>query len=163
NFVFGGRSKRRPAVTMPTVEKQGAIVKLHAIVLSTSLLVASHGVFAAPFAYVPNEESGTISVIDTQTDTVVKTIKAGKKPRGIATGKASNTLYVSNQPNNSLLIVDLEHQKVVDSIDLGESPEGVGMSADGKLVAAAVELSNSIALIDTATKKRVANIKVQGK
>ena len=39
---------------------------------------------AAPFAYVPNEESGTISVIDTSTDQVVKEIKVGDKPRGMA-------------------------------------------------------------------------------
>ena len=32
---------------------------------------------AAPFAYVPNEKSGTISVIDTENDTVVAEIKAG--------------------------------------------------------------------------------------
>ena len=32
---------------------------------------------AAPFAYVPNEKSGTVSVIDTATDSVVADIKAG--------------------------------------------------------------------------------------
>ena len=36
---------------------------------------------AAPFAYVPNEGSGTLSVIDTATDQVVAQIPAGKKPR----------------------------------------------------------------------------------
>ena len=39
---------------------------------------------AAPFAYVPNERSGTVSVIDTASDQVVATIKTGGKPRGIA-------------------------------------------------------------------------------
>ena len=39
---------------------------------------------AAPFAYVPNEEGGTIFVIDTSTDQVVKEIKVGDKPRGMA-------------------------------------------------------------------------------
>ena len=88
--------------------------------LAAVFTLASEAVHAEPFAYVPNEESGTISVIDTQNDTVVATIKAGKKPRGIATAKASNRLYVSDQPNNTLLIVDLDKQAVVDSIDLGE-------------------------------------------
>ena len=36
---------------------------------------------SAPFAYVPNEKSGTLSVIDTETDTVITEIKAGDKPR----------------------------------------------------------------------------------
>ena len=39
---------------------------------------------AAPFAYVPNEKSGTLSVIDTETDTVVRSVPAGQKPRGLA-------------------------------------------------------------------------------
>src|SRR4051794_15769867 len=41
-----------------------------------ALLVASLSspLVAAPFAYVPNQKSGTISVIDTATDTVTRTL-----------------------------------------------------------------------------------------
>jgi len=37
---------------------------------------------ASPFAYVPNEKSGTISIIDCATDNVVGQIKAGTKRAG---------------------------------------------------------------------------------
>ncbi|HEX2389917.1 MAG TPA: hypothetical protein VHL33_02490, partial [Casimicrobiaceae bacterium] len=47
-------------------------------------LALGGSVFAAPFAYVPNEGSGNVSVIDTATDRVVRTISLGGKPRGIA-------------------------------------------------------------------------------
>ena len=47
--------------------------------------------FAAPFAYVPNEGSGTVSVIDTATDQVVAEIAAGKKPRGTAVSADGRT------------------------------------------------------------------------
>ena len=80
---------------------------------------------AAPFAYVPNEESGTISVIDTATDTVVKEIKAGDKPRGLAASRDGKKLYVSDQPHNSLVVIDLGKLEPVSSVFLGESPEGV--------------------------------------
>ena len=50
---------------------------------------------AAPFAYVPNEESGTISVIDTSTDKVVKEIRAGDKPRGLFTKFKNDVLVVA--------------------------------------------------------------------
>src|SRR5689334_19175106 len=46
---------------------------------------APHG--SVPLAYVPNEGSGTISIIDTGTDTVVGEIAAGGKPRGIAASR----------------------------------------------------------------------------
>ncbi len=63
--------------------------------------------WAAPFAYVPNERSGTVSVIDTASDQVVATIKAGGKPRGIAASPDGRRLYVSDQPSGALLILDL--------------------------------------------------------
>lgn len=39
--------------------------------------ILTNVVWAAPFAYVPNEKSGTISVIDSEKDEVIATIKAG--------------------------------------------------------------------------------------
>ncbi len=99
---------------------------------------------AAPFAYVPNEKSGTITVIDTETDTVVAEVKAGDKPRGLAASKDGKTLYISDQPNNVLVKVDIEQRIAAGTVELGESPEGVSISPDGKWVAAASEISNSV-------------------
>ena len=41
-------------------------------------------VAAQPIAYVSNEKTGTLTLIDTARDTVVGEIKAGTKPRGMA-------------------------------------------------------------------------------
>ena len=60
----------------------------------------------AATAYVPNEGSGTISVIDTTTDQVTGTIRHGKKPRGIAIAKDGKRLYLSDQTGNALVVVD---------------------------------------------------------
>src|SRR4051794_33452916 len=97
---------------------------------------------AAPFAYVPNEGSGTLSVVDTASDSVVAEVAVGKKPRGTAINLAGTRAYVSDQPNNRVVVVDLEKRQVGGNIELGESPEGVGMSPDGHWVAVAVEESN---------------------
>src|ERR1700686_5154290 len=48
--------------------------------LGALTLVMPLAALAAPFAYVPNEGSGSLSVIDTATDQVVGEIAAGKKP-----------------------------------------------------------------------------------
>src|ERR1035437_5274636 len=82
----------------------------------------------APFAYVPNEGSGTVSLIGTENDQVVAEIPAGKKPRGLAAGADKHWLYVSDQPNNSLELIDLRERKLMGHIDLGMSPEGVDLS-----------------------------------
>ncbi len=115
---------------------------------------------AAPFAYVANEKSGTISIIDTATDVLVGTINSGGKPRGQAVSLDGSTLYASE--SNGLLVIDIANRTVSSKIDLGDSPEGVGISADGKWVAVAVEMTNSAALIDTTTGKPVYSVKTQG-
>ena len=63
---------------------------------------------SAPYAYVPNEKSGTVSVINTETDQVIQEIKVGSKPRGLAISKYGKTLYVSDQPSHKLFKVDLD-------------------------------------------------------
>src|SRR5690242_12415919 len=110
---------------------------------------------AAPFAYVPNEGSGTVSVIDTASDTVVAEIAAGSKPRGIAVSRDGSRVFVSDQPANALLVIDAGHRRVESSIPLGESPEGVYISPDGALFAAASEISNAVILIDAHAGKEV--------
>jgi len=91
--------------------------------------------WAAPFAYVPNEGSGTLSVIDTTTDLVVAEIAAGQKPRGTVISVDGRRAYVSDQPNNQLVIIDLATRRQAGTIPLGESPEGVGISPDGRWIA----------------------------
>ena len=48
-------------------------------ILFPLLILIPTFVSAAPFAYVPNEGSGTISIIDTQADEVVDEINIGGK------------------------------------------------------------------------------------
>ncbi len=100
---------------------------------------------AAPFAYVSNEGAGSISVIDTATDTVVDTLQTGGKPRGAAA--AGDWLYVSDQPNNRLILVDLRERKTAGAIALGVS---------------ASEQSNSVTFIDTQLQREAFTVKVQG-
>src|SRR3954470_4368364 len=102
---------------------------------------------AAPFAYVPNERSGTVSVIDTASDEVVATIKTGGKPRGTAAAPDGRRLYVSDQPSGSLLVVDTAKREIAERVPVGASPEGVGVSHDGAWIAVAVEESNSVVLV----------------
>lgn len=114
-------------------------------------------------AYVANEKSGSVSVIDTARDEVVAEIRTGTKPRGMAASLDGKRLYVSDQAANALLVVDLDKRAVASKIDLGESPEGVYLSADGRWIAAAVEVSNSVAFVDVAAGKHAFSVKTEGK
>ena len=87
--------------------------------------------FAAT-AYVPNEGSATISVIDTTTDQVTSTIRYGKKPRGIAIAKDGSRLYLSDQTGNALVVVDLARGATIATVPLGDSPRTVSVASPGK-------------------------------
>jgi YVTN family beta-propeller protein len=136
-------------------------MKVHSCIVQLTLAacVALPGLAAAaPIAYVPNEGSGTISIIDTAKDTVVETVAVGKKPRGIAI--SGNWLYVSDQLHNSLQLVNLKTRKLGPAIALGKSPEGVYASADGQWVAAAIEENDEVAIVDT--KSRSVAFRIRG-
>ena len=52
---------------------------------------------AAPFAYVANGSNpGTVSVIDTATNTVVATVAVGSNPIGVAVTPDGKHVYVTN-------------------------------------------------------------------
>ena len=68
---------------------------------------------AGPLAYVSNEGSGTLSVIDTATDAVLYELPAGAKPRGAVISPDGRRAYVSDQPGNRLV----DGENVVDCAD----------------------------------------------
>ena len=133
------------------------LVRLACAVVLASPLVAA----AAPFAYVPNQGSGTLSVIDAATDKVVADIAVGQKPRGTVVSLDRRTAYISDQPSGALVVVDLDARKPRGSIAVGASPEGVGISADGRWVVAAVEENNEIVFVDTRTNDKSFVVKVR--
>src|SRR4051812_42766876 len=61
------------------------------------LLIAASAIAQrrAPLAYVSNERDGTISVIHTATDRVIKTIAVGGRLRGIHLGPGGRRLFVA--------------------------------------------------------------------
>lgn len=138
-------------------------------VLSAGLvlaLLAMRPVLAAEYAYVPNTGSGTISVIDTGSDTVVKTLPAhgtlGKKLLGLAVSDDGKRLFVVDAPANGVRVVDAATGKLIQTIPTGKSPEGVEIAPGGQIAAACAEESNQVVLFDPQSLKVIDAIKLQG-
>src|SRR4051794_30045649 len=131
--------------------------------LAALLLAPGVNAEAAPLAYVPNEGSGTVSVIDTETDRIVRTFSPGQKPRGIAVNRDGSRLYVSEQSGNALVTIDTANGKVLARTSIGDSPEALYLSPDGALLSAAIEENNEVVLIDTANGKIARRLKMRGK
>jgi YVTN family beta-propeller protein len=77
---------------------------------------------SAFLAYVSNEKSNTVSVIDTNSWTVIKTIKVGQRPRGIEFTKDGKFVLVAVGDDDKIEVIDVATGQVVDSLPSGPDP-----------------------------------------
>ena len=69
----------------------GGFMALFAIMLVMGLELMASPAEGAPFAYVTNHDSRTVSVIDTATNTVVATVPVGISPQESPSPRTGNT------------------------------------------------------------------------
>jgi len=84
------------------------------------LLVANQGTQAKP--------STTISILETKTFTVLRTVQTGKGAHGIVIEPSSRHAYITNMYANDLAVLDLKALQVVARIPVGSKPNGVSYS-----------------------------------
>src|SRR5882672_1823070 len=129
--------------------------------LALSLTVASAAV-AAPFAYVSNFGSGTVSVVDSASNTVVATVTVGAMPWGVAVNPKAPREYVANAGDNSVTVIDTVSNTVVATIpNVGPMPTGIAVSADGTRVYVA-NADGTIAVIDAGPNTLLAPLVTSG-
>ena len=105
------------------------------------LMAVQTPVQAAPSAYVANNGSSTVSVIDTASNTVTDTIPVGINPIGVAVSPDGSQVYVTNQcvsssncTNGTVSVIDAASNAVTDTITVGPFPQGDSVSPDGSRV-----------------------------
>jgi YVTN family beta-propeller protein len=139
---------------------------------------------AAPPAervFVSNEGAGTISVIDAENDRVVRTIRVGKRPRGLRLSPDGKWLYValSGSPRggpgvdesklpppdraaDGIGVVDVERSRLVRTLKSGPDPECFDVSPDGRSLLVSNEDSARASLIDISATGSEASLTVGG-
>ncbi len=96
-----------------------------------SLLLVAVGSIAAetaPFAYVTNGPSNTVSVIDTATNTVVATVLMGGFPQGVAITPDGAFAYVANEVSNTVSVIATASNTVVATVTGLTGPWGVAIT-----------------------------------
>ena len=76
----------------------------------------------AYIAYVSNEKGNTVSVIDTDSWTVTKTIKVGQRPRGIEFTRDGKFVFVAVGDDDSIQVIDVAKQEIVDTLPPARTP-----------------------------------------
>jgi YVTN family beta-propeller protein len=75
-------------------------------------------------AYITNEGSNNVSVINTATNTVIATIPVGFAPFGVTVTPDSTKVYVTNQFSNNVSVIATATNTVIATIPVGPQPVG---------------------------------------
>ncbi len=102
---------------------------------------------------------GTVSVINTGTNSVVKTINL-EGAEAVAVTPDGDHVYVSRRFPSGVSLIDTATNTVTGSVTAGLIPRGLAITPDGNRVYVANSVGNSVTVIDTGTNTVVDTITV---
>jgi len=109
------------------------------------------------YVLVANWCSYTVSVISVEKNKVVKTIKIGRYPRGIAINNDSTKAYVAEMGGNRIHVINLQ-DFTTSFIPIGSNPRAIVLSPDNTTMYVTMNLSGRVAswnLVTNAAGKSV--------
>jgi YVTN family beta-propeller protein len=113
-----------------------------------------------PYAYVTNYGSGTVNVISTVSNAVVKTINVGTNPNGVAFNPNGTVAYVTNYGSGTVNVISVGSNSVINTITVGTNPASVVFNPMGTLAYVTNYGSNSVNVISVASNTVVNTISV---
>lgn len=116
----------------------------------------------AVVAYVTNEESGTVSVVDRTKNQVVSVIQVGRAPRGIVVEPEGRRAFVLNGGDDTITVIDVNSQAVLHTFNIEAQARAreLAISPLGRTLYAANTSLNSVSVIDTASLGVTATVPV---
>ena len=98
--------------------------------------------------YVVNTQSGTVSVIDAETNRIAATIPVHRLPSFIAVDPTGHRAYVANSGSNTISVLDLDRRREITVAGTGEQPGVDRISPDGRSLVVTNRDSNSVSVFD---------------
>jgi YVTN family beta-propeller protein len=140
--------------------------------------MATAGIFTTPMnsspislsadlrlVWVVNPRDDTVSVLRTDTNTVIATIATGDEPRGVALDDDNTFAFVANAASNNVTVIRIVNdsfgnfQAVIDrTLKTGAEPWNIVISPDSKRVFVANSGQDTITVIDAATRTIIGQI-----
>ena len=114
----------------------------------------------AYLAYVSNEKGNSITIIDTETLQAIKTVKVGRRPRGVELTKDGSELFICAGDDDSIQVLDTRTLQITGKLPSGPDPELMALSPDGKTVYVSNENDNLVTMIDAQTKRQIGDVPV---
>jgi YVTN family beta-propeller protein len=110
------------------------------------------------FVLVANWCSYTVSVISVEMNKVIKTVKIGRYPRGIAINNDSTKAYVAEMGGNRIHVIDLQ-DFTTSYIPIGSNPRAIVLSPDNNMMYVTMNLSGKVASWNLVNNKAGKSVK----
>jgi YVTN family beta-propeller protein len=117
------------------------------------------------FVWVVNPSDDTVSVIRTDTNTVLATIQTGDEPRGVALDPNNRFAFVANAAGSSVTVIRILNSSfanfsaVIDrTLKTGAEPWNIVISPNGKRVFVANSGQDTITVINAATRTIIGQV-----
>lgn len=112
-----------------TATSLAAVLALVLLFLGERFLFAEEEIYA----YIPNADDGTISVIDTSQDKVIRTIEVDDQlSDGIEVSNDGKYIFAGNYGKGELIIIDAVSGLISEKVRIGKNMHGIDMTPDGK-------------------------------
>lgn len=113
--------------------------------------------------YVLASHGDIVTVVDVATNQVLKTIKVGIDPHGVAAPKAEDVLYVSTEGDGTLWAIDPVKDEVIAKYPIfGKRPNEIEITSDGRYIYLPALGDGVYEVFDTQQKKIIARIPTEG-
>ncbi|NNE64875.1 MAG: YncE family protein, partial [Gammaproteobacteria bacterium] len=83
------------------------------------VIIGQSGAFADPLAFVTNQQSNDVSVVDTATGQLIKTVAVGIKPAGVSIDNAGAQVFISNPGDGTVSVIDMKQFSVSRTLATG--------------------------------------------
>ena len=100
----------------------------------------------------PASPSGSISVINTDSNHVAATIPVGRAPYFLSVDATGQRAFVANSGSNSVSMIDLDQRRVLAVAGTGEQPGLARIAPDGRSLVVTNRASGSISIFNVAPK-----------
>lgn len=110
------------------------------------------------YVLVSNWCSYDLNIISIDTQKLVKTIKIGRYPRGIAISNDSKSAYVAEMGGNRIHVINLENF-TASHIPIGSNPRAIILSPDNSMMYVTMNLTGRVASWDLVNNKAGKSVK----
>jgi YVTN family beta-propeller protein len=95
--------------------------------ISSMLICSTASLQAKELAYVTNEKSNSLSVIDLDDYTVIKEVPVGERPRGFIFNHDQTLAYICASDSDRIQIFDVASDMIIGVLPSGEDPETIAL------------------------------------